>query len=113
MVVLVLMVHAVVHPAILVNSLLLKSKLNKSDNNHKGLLCDTPVNPCAVNPCQNNGLCLLTSTGYQCQCSPYYTGPLCNITLNPCDYSPCQNGGQCQLLGNISSFNCACPSGIL
>ncbi len=64
------------------------------------------------NPCQNNGLCLQTSTGYQCQCSNYYTGSLCEISLNPCDYSPCQNGGQCQLTGNMS-FYCTCPTGLV
>ena len=87
-------------------------QINKSDIN-KGRLCETPINPCAINPCQHNGLCLPTSTGYQCQCSNYYTGSLCEITLNPCDYTPCRNGGTCQLIGNTSSLYCICPAGIL
>ncbi|CAF4664359.1 unnamed protein product [Rotaria sp. Silwood1] len=77
---------------------------------YTGHLCETPINPCAINPCQHNGLCFPTSTGYQCQCSAYYTGPLCEITLNPCDYSPCRNGGQCHLSDNIT-FYCTCPTG--
>ncbi|CAF3582391.1 unnamed protein product [Rotaria sordida] len=77
---------------------------------YTGRLCETPINPCAINPCQHNGLCSPTSTGYQCQCSSYYTGQLCEITLNPCDYSPCRNGGQCHLTGNIT-FYCTCLTG--
>lgn len=78
---------------------------------YQGHLCETPINPCANNPCQHNGLCSQTSTGYQCQCSSSYTGSLCEIPLNPCDYSPCKNGGQCTLLGNLS-FQCICQTGI-
>lgn len=78
-----------------------------------GRLCETPINPCAINPCQNNALCLPTAAGYQCQCSIYYTGSLCEITLNPCDYSPCRNGGTCRLLGNATLFTCICAPGTL
>jgi Notch 1 len=78
---------------------------------HQGRLCETPINPCSINPCQNNGLCLPTLRGYQCQCSIYYTGPLCEITLNPCDYSPCRNGGTCRFSGNSTLFTCLCAPG--
>ena len=77
----------------------------------QGRLCETPINPCAINPCQNNGLCSATFSGYQCQCSIYYTGALCEITLNPCDYSPCRNGATCRFVGNTTVFNCACAPG--
>ncbi len=78
---------------------------------YQGHLCESSINTCAINPCQNNGLCLPTSTGYQCQCSTSYTGSLCQTPVNPCGYSPCQNGGQCNSIGN-NSFYCACPTGI-
>ena len=77
----------------------------------QGRLCETPINPCAINPCQNNGLCSATASGYQCQCSIYYTGALCEITLNPCDYSPCRNGATCRFVGNTTVFNCTCAPG--
>jgi Notch-like protein len=77
----------------------------------KGRLCETSIDPCTNNPCQNNALCLSTSTGYKCVCSSsIYTGSLCEINQNPCQYSPCQNG-ICQLLGNTSSFRCICYPG--
>ena len=78
---------------------------------HEGRLCEIPINPCAVNPCQNNGLCVPSSAGYQCQCSIYYTGALCDVSLNPCDYSPCRNGGTCRLSGNSTAFTCICALG--
>jgi hypothetical protein len=103
------MVHVVVHLVILV-SIIFKRKTHQFDYN-KGPLCEISMNTCTNNPCHNNGLCLQTLTGYQCQCSNYYTGSLCDISLNPCDYSPCQNGGQCILTANVS-FYCTCPAGI-
>ncbi|CAF4618015.1 unnamed protein product [Rotaria sp. Silwood1] len=78
---------------------------------YTGRLCEISIDPCANNPCQNNALCLSTSTGYKCLCSSsVYTGPLCEINQNPCQYSPCQNG-ICQLLDNTSSFSCICYPG--
>lgn len=77
----------------------------------KGRLCEISTDPCANNPCQNNALCLSTSTGHKCLCpSPVYTGLLCEINQSPCQYSPCQNG-ICQPLGNTSSFSCNCYPG--
>ncbi|CAF2376052.1 unnamed protein product [Rotaria sp. Silwood2] len=78
---------------------------------YTGRLCEISIDPCANNPCQNNALCLSTSTGYKCLCSnSVYTGSLCEINQNPCQYSPCQNG-ICQLLDNTSSFSCICYPG--
>ncbi len=88
-----------------------ENRINRLNDYHQGRLCDSPINSCAINPCQNNGLCLPTSTGYQCQCSSSYTGSLCQTALNPCGYSPCQNGGQCNPTVN-NSFYCTCPAGI-
>ncbi|CAF0904049.1 unnamed protein product, partial [Adineta ricciae] len=84
--------------------------MTKCDN-IKGRLCEISIDPCSNNPCENNALCLSTSTGYKCLCSsPVYTGSLCEINQNPCQYSPCQNG-ICQLLTNTSSFSCICYPG--
>ncbi|CAF3578872.1 unnamed protein product [Adineta steineri] len=78
---------------------------------YTGRLCEISIDPCTNNPCQNNALCLSTSTGYKCLCSSsIYTGSLCEINQNPCQYSPCQNG-ICQLLSNTSSFSCICYPG--
>lgn len=112
MVVLALMDHAVVFQILLVKITLKNSFSSMVYHHNLGRLCESSIDPCASNPCQHNGLCFLTSTGYQCQCSSYYTGAFCEITQNPCDYSPCRNGGQCRLLGN-NSFYCACSAGIL
>jgi hypothetical protein len=99
-------------PAAYTGKRVLLSNITQPLNDYlQGRLCDTLISSCAVNPCQNNGLCIPTSTGYQCQCSASYTGALCQTPLNPCSYLPCQNGGQCNPTAN-NSFYCTCPAGI-
>ncbi len=113
MVVHVLMVHVVVQPLIQVSNMFIiekKNLINKCDT-IKGRLCEISIDPCTNNPCQNNALCLSTSTGYKCLCSnSIYTGSLCEINQNPCQYSPCQNG-ICQFSENTKSFRCICYPG--
>ncbi|CAF3399711.1 unnamed protein product [Rotaria socialis] len=78
---------------------------------YTGRLCEISIDPCANNPCQNNALCLSTSTGYKCLCSSsIYTGSLCEKNQSPCLYSRCQNG-MCQSLENSNSFSCICYPG--
>ena len=77
----------------------------------KGRLCETSIDPCTNNPCQNNALCLSTPTGYRCLCSsPLYTGLSCEINQNPCQHSACLNG-ICQSLESTNSFRCICYPG--
>ena len=46
---------------------------------YSGQNCDTNVNECASNPCQNGGSCMDRVNGYQCQCSDSYTGSNCEV----------------------------------
>ncbi len=38
-------------------------------------------NYCMPNPCNNNGLCLETATGYICRCNAPYTGTNCQLSI--------------------------------
>lgn len=41
---------------------------------HGHYLCDTEVNLCYSQPCQNNGTCKVREGGYSCVCPPHFTG---------------------------------------
>lgn len=42
-------------------------------------LCDTEVNLCYSQPCQNNGTCKIKEGGYTCVCPPNYTGNVADV----------------------------------
>jgi hypothetical protein len=46
-----------------------------------GLCCEIR-NYCIPNPCNNNGFCLQTSTGYICSCSYPFTGTNCQQSIS-------------------------------
>ncbi|XP_075972136.1 cubilin [Anticarsia gemmatalis] len=54
---------------------------------YSGRNCDTPTNVCAVNPCQNGGICRQDEniiTGFRCECTAQYTGTLCQVRSKTC-----------------------------
>ena len=44
---------------------------------HSVNLCLSPVNTCWNNPCENNGKCVPTETGYYCECKSGSRGKNC------------------------------------
>jgi hypothetical protein len=92
-----------------------KNHLNSSDINFdlKTNFNDIFINPCSSNPCQNNGKCGYSATGYYCICDGSYTGKNCEVspyasTFNPCFSTPCLNNGVCLTLG--LTYTCSCGS---
>ncbi|CAF4064985.1 unnamed protein product [Adineta steineri] len=65
------------------------------------------------NPCMNNGKCMTTSVGSQCNCQKGTSGILCERVeqSNDAKYCPlnCQAGGLCVFVG--STPECRCPQG--
>ena len=44
----------------------------------------SPIDPCEPNPCQNGGLCTLSTDGsVECACSSNYLGPFCVVPVQP------------------------------
>ncbi|XP_069963928.1 protein crumbs isoform X3 [Bactrocera oleae] len=74
-------------------------------------------NYCSNNPCMSHGQCTPLNDGYECRCTPRYTGKNCQIDNgSPCARNPCANGGnctedvrgdyQCKCTTNYSGRNC-------
>ena len=67
--------------------------------------------PCAVNPCLNNGQCIGNSYGgFSCSCIQPYTGQRCEDRIDPCANQPCRNGATCYP-SNTNSYQCLCAPG--
>nr|XP_039265795.1 uncharacterized protein LOC120341371 [Styela clava] len=90
--------------------IVLKTSVNKTTSTGFSLTFKV-ITPCASEPCQNGGTCNhLSSTEYQCECQPGYTGTNCQTDINECESNPCQNEGTCVDL--LASYRCDCRTGI-
>ena len=58
----------------------------------EGKDCDTNIDDCASNPCQNNAICVDKVADYECQCVLGWEGTDCEINIDDCSPNPCQNG---------------------
>ncbi|XP_060651948.1 protocadherin-like wing polarity protein stan isoform X2 [Drosophila nasuta] len=61
-------------------------------------LCDTEVDLCYSDPCQNGGSCVRREGGYTCVCPDTHTGPNCETSiskLRPCMSDACEGGLSC------------------
>ncbi|XP_058065887.1 protocadherin-like wing polarity protein stan [Anopheles bellator] len=66
-------------------------------------LCDTEVDLCYSDPCQNGGSCVRREGGYTCVCGEQYTGANCETTiagLRPCISEVCGDGYSCLTSGH-------------
>ncbi|XP_049292738.1 protocadherin-like wing polarity protein stan isoform X2 [Anopheles funestus] len=65
-------------------------------------LCDTEVDLCYSDPCQNGGSCMRREGGYSCVCTEQYTGVNCETSiagLKPCISEVCGDGYSCLTSG--------------
>ncbi|KAM4722755.1 cadherin EGF LAG seven-pass G-type receptor 3 [Rhinophrynus dorsalis] len=77
-----------------------------------GDYCETEINLCYSNPCQNGGVCARREGGYTCICRERFTGDNCKVDSGSgrCVPGVCRNGGTCTNLPE-GGFTCQCPSG--
>lgn len=68
----------------------------------------TSCEPCAEDPCANEGVCLETQTshGFSCVCAKGYTGNTCNVKGDSCSVGACGTGS---CLDTESGVSCLCP----
>ncbi|CAH1245322.1 NOTCH2 [Branchiostoma lanceolatum] len=75
----------------------------------KGRFCETDINECGSNPCQNGGRCTDRVNGYSCVCRPGYTGENCQTDIDECSSNPCQHGRRCA--DRVNGYICHCQPG--
>ena len=88
-------------------------KMVKSSSSHSLLSfhsCLCSADPCASQPCMNQGTCIRENGGFRCTCPAGFSGARCEIR-DPCQSNPCTNGGTCQPVSDTGSYQCICPVG--
>jgi probable HAF family extracellular repeat protein len=68
-----------------------------------------PVDPCAVDPCVNGGVCEAKGTEAVCSCDAAHEGDFCEKNVDDCAPKPCLNGGMC--VDATAGYSCACVDG--
>ncbi len=77
----------------------------------EGDRCETNINDCIANKCENNATCIDQIESYRCECEPGFSGNYCEKKINFCtkEYNPCKNGATC--VDHYSHHKCICPLG--
>ena len=73
-----------------------------------GTNCETRIDKCGSEPCQNGGTCKDGTSAYACTCVQGFTGTNCETNIDECESEPCQNNGTCVDL--VGSYSCECPT---
>ena len=73
---------------------------------YQGSVCQTDINECASNPCQNGASCVDNVNSYTCNCVDGFSGAQCQTDIDECVSTPCQNGGICSDF--VNGFVCEC-----
>lgn len=77
---------------------------------YSGVNCDSEINECLSNPCNNGGTCSDQLDGFTCTCTTSYSGTTCDTFVDACDSSPCLNGATCNS-NTDNTFSCSCAAG--
>ncbi|KAG9264646.1 protocadherin Fat 4-like [Astyanax mexicanus] len=74
-----------------------------------GARCESDIDECMENLCNNGGTCFNNPGGFFCNCREGFSGLHCSIIDNECQNVMCSNGGTCW---NIQGgFFCECRPG--
>ncbi|XP_076832194.1 protocadherin Fat 4 isoform X2 [Brachyhypopomus gauderio] len=74
-----------------------------------GNRCESDIDECTENPCENGGTCFNRPGGFLCSCTEGFSGMRCSTVDNECQTVVCSNGGSCW---NIhGGFFCDCRPG--
>jgi len=72
----------------------------------EGETCETNINDCKPESCNNHGTCEDLINNFSCKCEIGYDGEHCENDIDECAENPCQNDGLC--LDQIGKFACNC-----
>lgn len=77
---------------------------------YTGEYCETDINECNSNPCENGGHCVDSRNSYNCLCGHTgYEGVNCELNINECLENPCLNNAVC--FDTYGSYVCQCQDG--
>jgi len=67
--------------------------------------------PCAVNPCENGGICTENGDLFTCNCTLVFTGDTCSDDVDECTLNTdnCSENAEC--INTVGSYNCSCLVG--
>ncbi|KAJ8256466.1 hypothetical protein COCON_G00186180 [Conger conger] len=74
-----------------------------------GTTCESDVDECEGDPCQNGGTCVNHLGGFTCHCARGFSGKHCHSDVDECWNIHCHNGGTC--LNMQGAFYCSCTLG--
>lgn len=76
---------------------------------YTGKNCNSNIDECVSQPCQNNGTCEDGIGNYSCHCMVGFNGLNCEHNINDCTEDSCQNGGTCY--DKVNNYTCSCAVG--
>ncbi|KAJ8404732.1 hypothetical protein AAFF_G00335950 [Aldrovandia affinis] len=74
-----------------------------------GTVCESDIDECEEDPCQNGGTCVNYLGGFFCHCLKGFSGVHCHSNVDECQNIRCHNGGTC--LNTQGEFHCSCGLG--
>lgn len=77
---------------------------------YSGTNCETNVDECAVNPCQNGGTCTDGVDSYTCACAAGYSGTNCETDIDECAMGSAVCGAGVPCVNSTGSFTCVTGS---
>ena len=83
----------------------------KCETGWSGKDCQTDIDNCKANPCQNGATCVDGIGFYKCECMDGFNGKKCEKDINDCRSKPCKNRGTC--IDGVSSYTCTCAAGYI
>ncbi|CAF1017436.1 unnamed protein product [Brachionus calyciflorus] len=83
-------------------------------SNYAGTSCQLNTQPCASNPCLNNGTCIndLINKNFSCEClknenqTSLFYGSFCQNKVNICENETCSNNGVCYDINDEAKCKC-------
>ena len=79
------------------------------DAGWEGDFCETKIDQCKDNPCENGATCIDHINSFSCECSLGWKGPTCSILTNDCSLTPCKNNAECT--EGTDRITCKCLAG--
>ena len=79
---------------------------------YTGAVCETEINECDSQPCQNNSTCTDVFNGFSCACVPGTTGQTCEEDVDLCSFADCNlERSICAETNGNTTATCFCGNG--